>query len=80
MSKDQKTNTPQAEVLRFGADNVQLSQLLDRPKEEVAKPHGKRGMKDISQELAWMQMKDTQLGSAATGSGGLGVLMTPHWS
>ena len=33
----QKTNSLQAEVLRFGADNLQLSQHWDRSKEEAAR-------------------------------------------
>ena len=32
----QTSNTPQAEVLRLGAENLQLSQDSDRSKEEVA--------------------------------------------
>ena len=29
-------------------------------------PHSTRGMKDLSQELEWMQLEEHQLGSAAT--------------
>ena len=36
-------------------------------------PPSKREMKDISQELEWMQLEEHQPGSAATGGGGMGT-------
>ena len=58
---------------------------MQRSKEDVAQfqahcnigiilsPFSMREMKDISQEVEWMQMEPNQPGSAATGSGGVGA-------
>ena len=67
----QKSNTLQADVLRLGAENLQLSQRWHRSKEKVAQlqarcnefwhhpePHSIRERKDICQDLEWMQMEE----------------------
>ena len=36
-----------------------------------------REKKDISQELEWMHMEEIQPGSAATGSGRIGIVTPP---
>ena len=83
----QKMNTPQAEVHRLGTQNLQRSQNLDWSKEEVA--HLRAHYNEFGhhleptqytryegylfQKLEWMHMEEHQLGSAATGGGGLGA-------
>ena len=81
----QKTSTPQAEVLRLGAGNLQLSQKLERSKEEVAtcklaaksfgfivSPHNMREMKDTSLK-GWSGCKWMKLESAVTDWGRVGT-------
>ena len=75
----QKSNALHADVLRRGPENPGRSQNLDRSKDEVANsqavlsPQSMREMKDISQELDWMQMEENQFESAALDSGGMGT-------
>ena len=77
--KRQKSNTPQADVLLVRAEihrslKVWLSLRVRLRVYEIAasnfgitlSPHSTRGMKDLSQELEWMQLEEHQLGSAAT--------------
>ena len=79
----QNSNTLHATVLCLGADNLQLTQSLDRSEEEVAQLEARRhefwdqlepnqfprDEGHSSQELEWMRMEENQLASAATGCG-----------
>ena len=77
----QQLNTLQTDVLRFGAEYLELSRGLDRlPSCKLAatifgvilNPHRKREMKCISQELEWIHIEENQSRSAATSGGGVG--------
>ena len=92
----QKWNTLQAEVLYCRTLNLQLFQMLDRSKDEVAQLQARcefwryleptqyaRDEVNHSPELEWMQMEENQPESAATGSGGKVLMLPPQlegWS
>ena len=74
----QNPNTLQAEVVRFGSENLHQKKRSLRCKLAAMSfgrihlsPPSIREMKEISQELEWMQMEENMLGSAATGSVGM---------
>ena len=84
------STTSQAEVIRFGSENPQISQNSDWSQEEVAQlqtrsidswPHPEptqyaRDEGYLSQELQWLLMEEHQLESAATGGGRVGTHCT----
>ena len=66
----QQWNTLQAEVLLLRAEILQISQSLDRFKEDVTQPEPTQNTRDVaylSQELEWMQMEENHPESAAAG-------------
>ena len=78
----QRSNTPQAELPRRGAENLQLTQMLHRSEDEVAELQARskkvwcyleptQHMQDEehSSELEWVHMEENQPESAATGGG-----------
>ena len=82
----QKTNTLQADVLRLRDENLQISQSLDKSKEEVAqlqarcnefrrhlKPTQYTRYEAYLSRAGWMHMEENQPGSATTGRGGVGT-------